>query len=133
MAVFGRRSNEQEQLRAGTSIIRISNQDDVDVEVQPGGETVVDMKDYFGWPSVQNVLEGYVRVYEPDDSANQIIASFGIKTKRPAQLSAGTYVLGDGKQEFVTFDINLGEEVGIDLERPSQCSERQTVLKVSVS
>ena len=116
LAAFGRRPKEPEQLRAGTYLIGNGKQEATEIEVLPGEETVVDMKELFGWLSVNGVASGYAYVYEPGKTSSQNVAAFGPRPKEPAQLRAGTYLIGNGKQELATIEIVPGEEVVVELE-----------------
>ena len=115
LASFGATTSEAEQLRAGAYVIGNGVQDLAEIDVIAGEETVVDITDFSGWLSVQNVTDGYVYAYEAEKTSSQYVASFGVKAEKPAQLRAGNYKLGIGNQELATFEIKPGEEVVIDL------------------
>ncbi|MGI9508949.1 MAG: vWA domain-containing protein [Geminicoccaceae bacterium] len=103
------------QLKAGRYLLGTSDQDLAEVEIQPGEDVVVDMKDHFGWLTIENVAGDHVYVYEPGNSYQDDIDVFIANDEKTAQLKAGTYVLGTSEQELTTFEIAPGEEVVIDL------------------
>ncbi|MEL6961360.1 MAG: VWA domain-containing protein [Pseudomonadota bacterium] len=115
IASFGAKPEEPEQLRAGTYVINNGLQDLTEIDVIAGEETVVDITDFSGWLSVENVTEGYARVYELGETSSSSIASFGEKAKEPEQLRAGTYVISNGLQDLTEIDVIAGEETVVDI------------------
>ncbi|MEM9439792.1 MAG: VWA domain-containing protein [Pseudomonadota bacterium] len=115
IASFDAKPKEPEQLRAGTYVINNGLQDLTEIDVIAGEETVVDITDFSGWLSVENVTEGYARVYELGKTSSSSIASFGAKPREPAQLRAGTYVISNGLQDLTEIDVIAGEETVVDI------------------
>ncbi|MGI9435657.1 MAG: vWA domain-containing protein [Geminicoccaceae bacterium] len=115
VAYFTRTTTDAAQLKAGTYLLGTSQQPVTEVEIAPGADVVVDMKEHYGWLTVENVTGDHVYVYEPGQSHSNKVAYFTETTTEAAQLQAGTYKLGTSKQELTTFEIAPGEEVVIDL------------------
>ena len=115
VAAFGRRSQAPEQLRAGTYLIGNGKQEAIEIEVLAGEETVVDMKDFFGWLSLENVTSDYFYIYEPGKTSSQNVAAFGRRPQAPEQLRAGAYLIGSGKQEAIEIEVLAGEETVVDM------------------
>ncbi|MEM8951922.1 MAG: vWA domain-containing protein, partial [Pseudomonadota bacterium] len=82
----------------------------VEMVAEPAPKRVVEVKiERLGTLLVENVTEGYARVYEPGKTASQSLASFGARPEEPKQLRAGTYVIGNGVQDLAEIDVIAGE------------------------
>ncbi len=103
------------QLKAGTYMLGTAGQQLTEVDIAPGEEVVVDMEDFFGWLTVQNITGDHVYVYEPGQTYKDDIDFFTSQKAKTAQLKAGTYMLGTAKHELTTLEIAPGEEVVVDL------------------
>ncbi len=109
----GRKSPEQ--LRPGTYVLGTTKQELSPVDIAPGQEVTVDMKDITGSISVKGVITNNVYLYERGKTLNERITGFRPGRKSPEQLRPGTYVLGTAKQELTPVEIASGQEVTVDL------------------